>query len=172
MIQFAVMIQFLLTVNIYSFSVRTADGQTLSMSQFRGKKIFIVNTASASTYVNQLKSLEQLRQKYASNLVILAFPSNDFGHEPLTDSAITQTLHDEYAAGYVVCAKGSVAGSNGLPLFQWLGDALQNGSISNPVSGDFFKYLIDENGNIEGVFSGPIDPMDSVVTRAIETNYN
>jgi len=172
MIQFAALIQLLLTVNIYSFNIRTTDGQSISMSQFRGKKIFIVNTASGSSYANQLKSLEQLHQKYATNLVILAFPSNDFGHEPLADSAISQTLHEEYAAGYIVCAKAPVSGSSGLPLFQWLGDASQNGSISNPVSGDFFKYLIDENGNIQGVFSGLVDPMDSVVTKAIETDYN
>lgn len=172
MIQFTVLIQLLLTVNIYSFSVRTSDGQTIFLSQYQGKKILIVNTASGSSYASQLGSLESLRQRYGDSLVILAFPSNDFGHEPLVDSAISQTLHDQYSAGYIICAKGSVVGTNSIPLFQWLGDAAQNGSVNNPVPSDFFKCLIDENGNIRGLFSAPVDPMDSVITSAIETNYN
>jgi glutathione peroxidase len=172
MINIISLIKVLLAVSIYSFSVQTIDGNTVSLNSFKGKKMLIVNTASGSKFANQLGSLERLRQQYPDSLVILAFPSNDFGREPGSDSAISQAANANYSIGYILCSKVSVIGPAGSPLYQWLGDGAQNGSISSPVNEDFFKYLIDENGNIRGVFAGSVDPMDSVVQNAIRTNYN
>lgn len=166
------LLQVLFTVSIYSFGVQTIDGDTISLNSFKGKKILIVNTASGSDYAGQYGSLEQLRRRYADSLVILAIPCNDFGHEPGSDSSIRRAINATYSIGYILGAKLSVTGSNSAPLYQWLANETQNGSISSPVNGDFFKYLIDENGNIRGVFAGPVDPMDSVVQNAIRTNYN
>jgi len=159
-------------VSIYSFNVKTVNGTVISLNSFKGKKILIVNTASASKYASQIASLEHLRQQHQDSVIILAFPSNDFGHEPDGDSTVGQLIKSKYSIGYYLCSKISVRGQNISPLYKWLGNAALNGAITNPANEDFFKYLIDENGNIRGVFAGSVDPMDSVVQNAINVNYN
>ena len=172
MIYISSLLQLFFTVTIYSFNVQTIDGSSISLNSFRGKKMLIVNTASGSKYAAQFGSLERLRQQYSDNLVIIAFPSNDFGHESGSDSVINQGVRSNYTIGYTLCSKVSTTGAMGSPVYQWLSDASQNGTISSTVNEDFFKYLIDENGYIRGVFAGSVDPMDSVVQNAINTNYN
>jgi glutathione peroxidase len=155
------------SISIYSFSVISIDGTNINLSQFKGKKILIVNTASTSKYVAQYGKLEQLYQKYKDSLVIIAFPSNDFNHESASTGQIKNFVTSNYHISYILASKQSVVGAGISALYKWLSASTQNGVMDNPVIEDFCKYLIDDNGNIIGVFAGSVDPMDNVIQNAI-----
>jgi glutathione peroxidase len=152
--------------DIYQLSFKDNQGNVVNLSAFRGKKILIVNTASQSKYASQYSSLEQLYEKYQDSLMIIAFPSNDFGKEPGNDSAIASYVA-QYNIQFTLAAKSSVSGANIDSVYGWLTDGNQNGQMSNPVPGNFFKYLINSNGMIIGLFAPQVDPMDSTIQQAI-----
>jgi len=150
----------------YQLSFKDNLGNTVNFSGFAGKKILIVNTASESKYVSQYASLEQLYEKYQDSLVVIAFPANDFGKEPGNDSAIASYVA-QYNIHFILAAKVVVTGPNIDPVYSWLTDVTQNGTLSNPVPGNFFKFLLNGNGTIIGLFAGQVDPMDSTIQQAI-----
>jgi len=159
---------FLLYSSIYSISISSADGTTINLGQFRGKKLLIVNTASGSRFANQYGSLERLQQRYPDKIVIIDVPSNDFNHEPLDDSKrMAAKALPEAHSGYILTIGAHVKGAGISPLYNWLTSSVSNGLVDNPVAGDFTKFLVDEEGNLEGVFAGSVDPMDSVLQNAI-----
>ncbi|MFI5185586.1 MAG: glutathione peroxidase [Chitinophagales bacterium] len=154
-------------IGLYSLNITAIDGTTIKMSQFQGKKILIVNTASNSIYVNQYASLEQLYEKYKDSLVIIACPSNDFKNETGSSVSIQNLVTTKYNIHYILTSKQVVTGKNISPLYKWLSQSSQNGTMDGPVIGDFCKYLIDNKGDIIGVFSDLVDPMDPVIQNAI-----
>lgn len=163
---------FLLQTSIYDLTVNDSQGNQIHFSDFKGKKILIVNTASNSKYASQYNDLEQLYQKFKDSLVVIAFPSNDFNNEPGDSVSSVSVVISKYHISYIFGSPLAVKGSDISPLFKWLSESAQNGAINSPVIGDFCKYLIDGNGNIIGVFSGEVDPMEAVIQDAITTNYN
>jgi len=167
MFNFSFLITNILAVSIYSFSIVSIDGNAISLGQFKGKKMLFVNTATGSQYAQQYAGLEKLYQQYKDSLVIIAFPSNDFGNEGNADNTIQTMVTSKYHPSYILASKLSVKGAGISPLFKWLAESTQNGRIDDPVIGDFCKYLIDGTGNIKGVFAGSVDPMDSVLQNAI-----
>lgn len=159
-----------INISIYSFTLTGIDGNTINLSQFQGKKILIVNTASGSKYVDQYGRLEQLCQLYKSSLVIIAIPSNDFQNETAAASEIKNLATVKYHISYLLASKVSLSGAEASPLYKWLSSSAQNGVMDQPVIGDFCKYLINAKGNITGVFAGQVDPMDSTIQNAIINN--
>lgn len=153
---------------IYSLSFTSSRGELIHFSDFKGKKILIVNTAGSSARAGQYARLEELYQKYKDSLVIIAFPSNDFGHEPDSDSTIVQKLSTRYSIHFLVAARTSVAGAGQHTVFKWLTNAELNGRDGNPVGNDFYKFLIDADGNWMGVFSDEVDPLGPEIINAIK----
>ncbi len=159
-------------ISVYTLSFTGADGSTVSMASFEGKKILIVNTASGSSHAGQYGELEQLYQQYKDSLVVIVFPSNDFGHEPGTSIQISNDIRNTYDAHYIIAEKTKVrTDSNGTaqPLFQWLASQEQNTRISAVPQGDFSKFLIDAGGRPLGVFAGSVSPLGNEIKEAIET---
>lgn len=154
--------------SIYDYSVTGIDGNTINLSQFSGKKMLIVNTASTSNYTNQYKSLEQLHQKYKDSLVIIAFPSNSFGHEVATSAEIKQFVSDNYHVHFLIAQKVDVAGDGQNSLYGWLTHFVQNGAMDNRIKDDFYKFLIDGSGNLIGAFAPSVDPLNEQIKNAIE----
>ncbi|PZR28664.1 MAG: glutathione peroxidase [Citrobacter freundii] len=155
-----------IATSIYSFQFTGAAGNTIQMNSFRGKKILLVNIATASNRVGQLTGLQQLQQQYADSLVVIAFPSNSFGHEPRNNAEILQFCQS-YGITFPIAQINPVTGQDAQPIYQWLSDSAQNGSINGVIAGDFHKILIDGNGEILGVFSPALEPMDSLIQNAI-----
>jgi glutathione peroxidase len=153
--------------DIYQLHFKDTNGNIVGLDSFKGKKILIVNTASNSKYAPQYGSLEQLYEKYKDSLVIIAFPSNDFGMEPGSDSAIASYVSKQLGIQFFLAAKISVSGSDIDPVYSWLTDATQNGVLSNPVPDNFFKFLINGNGMIIGIFGSTIDPMSDQIQQAV-----
>lgn len=128
--------------DFYSISVRANDGQELIMSKFKGKKLMIINIASACGYTPQLAALQELYSHYSnSDFEILAFPSNDFGgQEPLDDDGIAAFCSSNYGVSFHIFGKTHVVGEHANRVFTWLAS---RGAIPE---WNFTKFLVDETG--------------------------
>ncbi len=160
----------LLTTSIYTKQFTTLNGTQVSMAQYQGKKILLVNIASASQYAaTQLPQLEQLYLQYKDSLVVLAFPSNDFGNEARSNEELKLLLQNTYHTSFPVSVLTGVKDSTGNThsIYQWLQRVSENGNMNVQVTKDFQKYLIDKDGNVMGVFAARTNPLDNTIINAI-----
>lgn len=148
------------SVNFYSLNATSNSGEKIEFEKYRGKKILLVNLASQCGYTPQYAELEQLHQQN-KNFVLLGFPSNNFGEqEPGTDKEIAEFCKINYGVTFQLFKKNDVKGKNKQPVYQWLSDAHKNGWNNEEPKWNFYKYLIDENGNLLNVFSSSVSPLD------------
>lgn len=155
--------------SIYDFDITDINGNTIHLSDFNGKKILFVNTATNSSYAQQYGSLEQLYQLYKDSLAIIAIPSNSFGNEPNENDSILNFVQAHYDIHYILASKINVTGDSIAPLYQWLTQSSGNGAFDNPVHSDFYKYLVNREGELIAVSAGMTDPMDTVIQNLIQT---
>jgi glutathione peroxidase len=139
--------------------------EPVSLCQFRGKVLLIVNTASECGYTPQYEGLEKLYRRYRDKgFVVLGFPANDFGgQEPGSNKEIAQFCRLNYGVTFPMFAKTSVISANANPLYRAL--AARTGK---PPRWNFHKYLLDRSGQPVGVFESSVDPEDRRVTAQIE----
>jgi glutathione peroxidase len=139
--------------------------QPVSLCQFRGKVLLVVNTASECGYTPQYESLEKLYRRYRDKgFVVLGFPANDFGgQEPGSNKEIAQFCQLNYGVTFPMFAKTSVVGTNANSLYRAL--AARTGK---PPRWNFHKYLLDRTGQPVAVFESAVDPQDPQVTSQIE----
>ncbi|MCE5225778.1 MAG: glutathione peroxidase [Porphyromonadaceae bacterium] len=132
----------------YSFKALSLKGKEISMDQYKGKVVVIVNTASKCGFTPQYADLEKLYQQYKDKgLVILGFPCNQFGkQEPGTAKDISEGCLINYGVSFPMFSKVDVNGNNAHPLFRYLKSTLP-GFISNSVKWNFTKFVIDTEGN-------------------------
>ena len=152
-------------VNFYSYTVETIDGEQISLSQFKGKKVLVVNTASKGGLTPQYEDLQRLYTEYGSdNFVIIGFPANNFlKQEPGTDEEIKEFCSINYGVTFPMMAKISVKGKDIHPLYEWLTLKENNGVMDAKVSWNFQKFLIDENGNLVDMLSPKSSPYDEKI---------
>jgi len=160
-------LSFILQVSIYTLGFSSTSGTSVSMQSFQGKKVLLVNIASGSRYVSQLQELQQLQTQYKDSLVVIGFPSNSFGKEPLEDAAIEAFCKNNYGVTFLLARKAPVLGSDKQALYQWLTRQNENGVMEGEVTGDFQKYLIDQNGNLIGAWAPAIAPTDPSITQML-----
>ena len=157
------------TGSIYDFEVDGLLGEKIDLADHKGKKILIVNTASECGFTPQYENLQKLYDKYKERLVIIGFPANNFGlQEPGSDEEIASFCQKNYGITFPMAAKISVKGDDMHPLYKWLTTKELNGYSDSKVKWNFQKYLIDESGNLVGVFSSRTDPLSDELTTAIE----
>ncbi len=151
--------------------VRTLNDQTVVnlCDAYQGKVILVVNTASRCAYTDQYDSLEKLYSQYRDQgLVVLGFPSNDFGNqEPGTEQQIQSFCRLTYAVDFPMFAKTRVSERNADPLYQQL--ARLSGTYPR---WNFHKYLLDRNGELVGSYQSAIDPLDNFLVRDIDRYLN
>ncbi|MEO9211349.1 MAG: glutathione peroxidase, partial [Ginsengibacter sp.] len=132
---------------IYHFKVTSLDGGTIDFSQYKGKKILIVNTASKCGYTPQYEELETLYKTYGNKLVIVGFPANNFGgQEPGSNEEIKTFCTKNYGVTFPMAAKVSVKGDDIAPIYKWLTSKSENGVLDADIKWNFTKFLLDENG--------------------------
>ena len=155
------------TSSVHDFKVTSLDGGTIDFSDFKGKKILIVNTASRCGFTRQYKDLEELHDKYKDKLVIVGFPANNFGgQEPGSNEEIREFCTKNYGVSFPMAAKVSVKGKDIHPLFSWLTNKSQNGVMDAEIRWNFGKFLIDENGKPIAYFGSGTNPMsDDILSR-------
>jgi glutathione peroxidase len=155
--------------SIYDFKVEGLTGNTINMADYKGKKILIVNTASECGYTPQYADLQKLSEKYKGKLVIVGFPANNFGgQEPGSNKDISSFCKKNYGVTFPMAAKISVKGDDKAPIYVWLTQKQYNGFKDSEVKWNFNKYLINEKGELVGVYESRVKPMDAELTAAIE----
>ncbi len=152
--------------SIHEFKVPDIDGGTIDFSQYKGKKILVVNTASECGFTYQYEGLEQLYEKYKDKLVIVGFPANNFmGQEPGTNAEIKQFCTSKFHVSFPMAAKVSVKGKDIDPLFKWLTNKDENGIMDANINWNFNKFLLDENGKLIEHFNNKVEPMSEAITK-------
>ena len=154
------------TSSIYDFKVEGLEGGSIDLSQYKGKKIMIVNTASKCGNTPQYAELEQLYEKYKDKLVIIGFPANNFGQqEPGTNTEIKEFCTKNYGVSFPMAAKVSVKGDDIAPIFKYLTDEAKKLGFEDPIKWNFTKFLLDENGKLITVIHNKTKPMSEDVLK-------
>ena len=156
------------TKSFYDFKLKSIDGKEIDFSIYKGKKIMIVNTASACGYTPQYDDLQQLFEKYKDKLIILGFPSNNFGgQEPASNNEIASFCTKNYGVTFPLFEKSDVIGVNQNVIYKWLTEKQQNGWNTPSPDWNFCKYLINEKGELIKFYSSSVSPLSDEVLKSI-----
>ena len=152
--------------SFYDFYAQDIEGNIISMNDFKGKKVLVVNVASRCGYTPQYKGLQKLYETYGGSLVVLGFPSNDFmWQEPGSNTEIKTFCQRTYGVTFPMFSKIHVKGRKKHPIYDWLSDGKLNGWNDDSPSWNFNKYLLDEKGNLIEYFGAEIEPLDTLITK-------
>ncbi len=155
--------------SIYNFTLKGIDGKEISLSQYKGKKLLLVNTASECGYTPQYEALQKFHEKYGDKIVVLGFPANNFGgQEPGNDEQIATFCKKNYGVSFQLFSKISVAGEDQHPLYQWLSSKEANGWNDQAPKWNFCKYIINENGELLKYFGSSVKPFDEELVRLVQ----
>lgn len=155
--------------SFYSLSATSLDGQTITMEQYKGKKIIILNVASKCGYTPQYADWQAFYEKNKDNVVVLGFPCNQFmGQEPGSATDIQEFCQKNYGVSFQMFEKVDVKGADQSPIYKWLTDPSLNGWNSEVPSWNFCKYLIDENGKLTNFFASKITPESAEFKKAMD----
>jgi glutathione peroxidase len=149
----------------HDFSITTIDGKQRSLQEYAGHPVLVVNVASECGYTTQYAGLEALYERYAGRgLRVLGVPCNQFGgQEPGTEEEIAAFCTKNFGVTFDLAAKVDVNGPDAHPLFKWL---TQDGE--KPIKWNFYKFLIDKDGNLAQRFAHKAEPLSPDVVAAVE----
>jgi glutathione peroxidase len=154
-------------MSAHDFEFTAIDGQPLKLSQFVGKPVLIVNTASECGLTPQYRGLQALWERYRDRgLVVLGVPSNDFGgQEPGTEAEIKSFCSSTYKVGFPMTAKYAVIGGKAHPFYKW---AVAEAGEKAAPQWNFHKYLIGADGALVATFASRVAPDDAKIVAEIE----
>jgi glutathione peroxidase len=143
---------------IYDFEAFGMNGKSVKLSQYKGKALLIVNTASACGFTPQFGGLEELHKQYGKQgLVVLGFPCNQFGAQDAgSNDEIASFCQLNFGVTFPMMAKIDVNGANATPLFNWLCAEAPGLLGSKAIKWNFTKFLVDKDGLVINRF-GPQD---------------
>lgn len=149
--------------------VQSLSGETVDLSDYRGKAMLIVNTASKCGFTPQYADLQKLHERYSDRgLVVIGFPSNDYGRqEPGDAEEIELFCRTNYGVTFPMMAKVHTRGKDKAPIYRTLTEQTQK-DIRGGVKWNFTKFLVDPQGHVVRRFGSRTKPMSSEVTEAIE----
>lgn len=159
------------TQSAYDFSFPSIVGGELQLSDYQGKVILLVNTASMCGYTPQYAGLQKLWEDHQDEgLVVLGVPSGDFGgQEYADDAAIQEFCEVNFDVDFPMTSKTEVTGADAHPFFKW---AVQELGADNAPNWNFHKYLIGRNGNLVTSFDTRVKPGDDEVIAAIRAELS
>jgi glutathione peroxidase len=136
---------------VYDFAAPALDGTPVSLRQYAGKTLLIVNTASACGFTPQYQGLEELYRRYQDRgLVVLGFPCNQFGaQEPGSNSEIGAFCQKNYGVTFPLFQKIDVNGAAAHPLYEWLKQQAPGFLGSKRIKWNFTKFLLDRSGAVQ-----------------------
>ena len=151
----------------YDFSFQSLNGKPMPLSEFAGRPLLIVNTASKCGFTPQYKELEAIWQKHREDgLVVLGVPSNDFANqEPGSAGEIAEFCEINFGVDFPLTEKVHVKGGEAHPLFRWL--ASEGGFFSRP-RWNFYKYVIGRDGKLVDWFASTTKPSAPKVEKALK----
>ncbi|MFT4203811.1 MAG: glutathione peroxidase [Chitinophagaceae bacterium] len=157
------------TKKIYDFKIAGLDGGTIDFAQYKGKKILIVNTASKCGFTKQYAGLEKLYESHKDKLVIVGFPSDNFGGQEFEDNKdISSFCQKNYGVTFPLTTRVDVKGANITPIYQYLTQKSENGVLDATISWNFNKFYIDENGNLVAHFDSKVTPDSPELLKYID----
>jgi glutathione peroxidase len=156
--------------SVHDAVVKEIGGKEKALSQYRGKVLLIVNTASKCGFTPQFKDLEALYQEYKDkDFEILGFPSNQFqNQEPLEGEQLSAFCELNYGVTFKIFDKIDVKGESADPLFQYLSNKDLNGQVNSTPKWNFHKYLVNKEGKVVDYFYSFTNPNSGKVRKAID----
>ena len=145
-------------MNFYEFSAKDIHGHTVNFSDYEGKVVLVVNTASLCGCTHQYEGLQRIYERYNDDgFVVLGFPCNQFGgQEPEYEAAIEEFVQSQFGVTFPMFSKVKVIGEEAHPLFV----ALNEGD--DPIHWNFEKFLIDRDGHLRSHFPSDREPRDII----------
>lgn len=149
-------------MSVYSYSVKTIKGEEMSLENYKGKVLVIVNTASKCGFTPQYKGLQELYEKYKDRgIEILGFPCNQFGgQEPGSEQEIESFCELNYGVTFPMFAKVDVKGDHADPLFTYLTNQAPGLLGSKGIKWNFTKFLVNKEGEVVKRFAPQTSPAD------------
>ncbi len=156
--------------SIHQFKIQLLNSEEVfDLSQFKGKKILLVNVASKCGYTHQYEDLQALSEQYKDKLVVIGFPCNQFlGQEPGSEEEIATFCQKNYGVTFPITTKIDVKGKEQHPIYTFLTSKDQNGLGDFTVSWNFNKFLVDENGKLIAHFDSKVKPLSEEITALLQ----
>ncbi|CCH01580.1 Peroxiredoxin [Fibrella aestuarina BUZ 2] len=154
--------------SLYDFTVNSLTGQPVALSQYKGKKVVIINTASKCGYTPQYADWEAFYEAHKDKVVVLGFPANNFANqESGSNQEIASFCQKNYGVTFPMFEKVDVVGTNQAPLYKWLTTKSLNGWNEQAPGWNFCKYVVDETGKLTHFFASGVKPNDPAFKKAI-----
>lgn len=155
------------STSVYDFTLNDIDGKPVALTQFKGKVLLLVNTASFCGNTPQYADMETMYEQYrARGFEILAFPANNFGkQEPGTNDEIKSFCYTKYSLTFPLFSKISVKGEDKHPLYHYL---TEKSPFPGEVEWNFQKYLVDRKGNVVARYHHRTKPLADEILRDVE----
>jgi glutathione peroxidase len=159
------------TKSIYDFTMRSIDGEQVSLGKYKGKVVLLVNVASKCGFTPQYTGLEALYEKYKDKgFVIVGVPANNFmSQEPGTDAEIKKFCTNKYNVSFPMMSKVSVLGEDKTPLYQYLTDQSTDPKFAGDIKWNFTKFLVGRDGKLVARFEPAVKPDSTEVESAVES---
>jgi glutathione peroxidase len=153
--------------NAFDHEFEAIEGGRLPLSQWRGKVLLVVNTASFCGFTRQYEGLQKLWEHYeGQGLVVVGVPSNDFGwQEPKSESEILSFCQGAFNVTFPLTSKQSVKGDGAHPFYRWARQALGPNAVPQ---WNFYKYLVGRDGKLIAGYGSMVEPQSAEMTGAIE----
>lgn len=158
--------------SIFKIPFELNNGDSVALSSWPGKMFLIVNTASDCGYTAQYEELQALYDQYKDQLVVIAFPANDFKkQESGSNQEIANFCKKNYGVTFPIASKSVVIkGSSQHQIYKWLTQSELNGWNSKAPSWNFSKYLLGKNGELLGYFDPGVSPLNKEITELLTTH--
>ena len=146
-------------MTVYDFIMKDAEGQDISLADYKGKVLLIVNTATGCGFTPQYNGLEDLYEKHKDQgLEILDFPCNQFGNQaPGSNAEITEFCAINFGVSFKQFSKIEVNGPGEAPLYTWL-KSQKGGVLNSNIKWNFTKFLLDREGNVVERYASTVTP--------------
>ncbi len=153
--------------NVYEFNFTSIDGKIIKLSDFKGKPMVIINTASLCGFTNQYTNIETIFRKYAEkDLTVIAVPSNDFGNQELSSNKkVKEFCTTNFNTSFLLTEITNIKGESGHPFFSWV--KKEAGFLAFP-KWNFYKYLINREGKLVSWYGSVTKPTAIKVIKEIE----
>jgi glutathione peroxidase len=144
--------------SLTDFSATSLDGRDVTLSDYAGKVVLVVNTASQCGFTPQLKGLQELQETYAAQgFTVLGFPSDQFNQESGDEAEIGAFCEKNYGVSFPMMAKIKVNGDDAHPVYQWLRSE-KGGLLGGKIRWNFTKYLVGRDGQVVKRYSPTTKP--------------
>ena len=153
--------------NAYNYSFTSIDGKIINLSEFYGKPILIINTASLCGFTNQYNDIELLYNNYKKDdLIVIGIPSNDFGSQELSSNIeVKEFCTTNFNISFLLTEITKIKGQNGHPFFKWIKQ--EAGFLAFP-KWNFYKYLINNKGELVSWYTSTTNPKSDKIEKELQ----